>query len=500
MAIVSIDNGEFFCHDLPTSPRLEIGRILVTGATGYIGGLLVPELLARGYKISVMVRADSPEHAVRWPDANIVVADALDSDSLKKAFDGIHTAYYLIHSLLLGPKYFEAADVQAAANFRKAAEESGVQRVIYLGGLGDVQTPLSPHLRSRMEVARELKKGSVPVTILRAAIILGSGSASYELFTNLVKKMPLVLTPHWAKTECQPIAIRDVIKYLVGVLEAPETSGKAFDIGGKDVLTYETMMKILADLSGRRQIFVPLRLSGFRPYAFLANLLTPVPAPIIWSLLEGIRSRVVCQNHDITRILPFEPLTFKEAILRAMTREEQDNVRTRWSDAYPPAHSLAIKLHELESPPVFTNSYSLLTRKSASSLFKAVCRVGGDEGWFHNNWIWRLRGMVDLMLGGVGITRGRRSASSLRINDVIDFWRVEDLKDDERLLLRAEMKLPGRAWLEFSIALVNGYNRLSLRAYYQPRGLFGRIYWYIFLPFRQIIFDDLLIQIERKAS
>jgi hypothetical protein len=311
--------------------------------------------------------------------------------------------------------------------------------------------------------------------------------------------MPIVLVPYWAETECQPIAIRDVIKYLVGVLEVPETSGKAFDIGGEDVLTYKKMMKILADLLRKRQIFVPSRLSGFRPYALLANLLTPVPSPIVWALLEGIKSRVVCQNDDIVRIIPFKPLSSKEAILRAMTREEQDNVRTRWSDAYPPAHTLALKLHELEPPPSFTSSYSLLTGKDAGSLFTAVCRVGGNEGWFHDNWMWRLRGMVDLMLGGVGISRGRRSSSTLRINDVIDFWRVEDLRDNVRLLLRAEMKLPGRAWLEFNIDGMNDQNRLSLKAHYQPRGLFGRIYWYIFLPFHLFIFNNLLKQIEQKG-
>jgi len=497
--MISLDTGYSFCKDLPTIPRPEIGKILVTGATGYIGGRLVPELLARGYHVRIMVRTLSPELKDRWPEAEIAVADALNLDTLRKAFEGVHTAYYLIHSLLLGPERFESADVRAAVNFRKAAEEKGIQRIIYLGGLGDVRTPLSPHLRSRMEVARELQKGSVPATVLRAAVILGSGSASYELFKNLVAKMRIVLVPYWAGTECQPIAIRDVIKYLVGVLEVSETSGKAFDIGGKDVLTYEKMMRILADLLGKKKLFVSSQLSGFWPYALLAKLLTPVPSPIIWSLLKGIKSRVVCQNDDITRIIPFEPLSCKEAILRAMTREEQDNVRTRWTDAYPPAHSLAIKLQELEPPAEFTSTYSRFTGKSADSLFKAVCGVGGKEGWFHNNWMWRLRGMVDTMLGGVGIARGRRSSSTLRINDVIDFWRVEDLKANERLLLRAEMKLPGMAWLEFNIEKINDQNRLSLKAHYQPRGLFGRIYWYMFLPFHNIIFKNLLKQIEWKA-
>lgn len=493
------DKDYLFCDDLPTAPRPEMGKILITGATGYIGGRLAPELLARGYQIRIMVRVPSPEHKERWPGAEIAVADVMDMNALKRAFEGIHTAYYLIHSLLLGPKRFETADVQASYNFRNAAEEMGLKRIIYLGGLGDAHTPLSPHLRSRMEVARVLQAGEIPATILRAAIILGSGSASYEILYHLVRKAPLVLIPYWTKTECQPIAVRDVIKYLVGVLESPETAGKTYDIGGADILSYEKMIRILADLLAKRTLSLPLRLSNFRLYTFFANLVTPVPAPIIWSLLGGLRNRVVCQDDEIRKMIPFSPLTFKEAMLRAMTREDQDNIRTRWSDAYPPAHSLAIKLHELDSVIEFTASYSLFTSKPADAIFKGVCSVGGAEGWFQNNWMWRLRGMVDVILGGVGVARGRRSLSSLRINDVIDFWRVEDLTINQRLLLRAEMILPGRAWLEFKIKPINRHHQFSINAYFQPRGLIGKAYWYIFLPFHQIIFADLLNQIDRKG-
>ena len=242
-----------------------------------------------------MVRRASPEHKELWPDAEIVVADALEIDSLKKALEGIHTAYYLIHSLLLGQKRFEAADVQASINFRKAAEEEKVQRIIYLGGLGDVQTNLSAHLKSRAIVAQELEKGKVPTTILRASIIIGSGSASYEIIQHLVKNAPIFFIPPWARTRCQPISIRDVIKYLVGVLEVSETSGKSFDIGGRDILTYETMLKILADLHGKKRFFLsfPFSMVGF--FAYLASLLTPVPAPITRCLMEGVRNQVICQ-------------------------------------------------------------------------------------------------------------------------------------------------------------------------------------------------------------
>ncbi len=493
------DNNDLFCHDLPSSPQPEIGKILVTGATGYIGGRLVPELLSRGYNVRVMVRGASPEHKELWPGAEIVVADALERDGLKKALEGIHTAYYLIHSLLLGQKRFEAADVQAAINFRKAAEEEKVKRIIYLGGLGDIQTNLSAHLKSRAIVAQELEKGKVPTTILRASIIIGSGSASYEIIQHLVKNVPIFLIPKWARTKCQPIAIRDVIKYLVGVLEVSETSGKSFDIGGRDILTYEMMLKILADLHGRKRLFLsfPFSMVGF--FAYLASLLSPVPAPITLCLMEGVKNQVTCQDDNIKSVLPFQPITYREALLRAMSREERDRVYTRWSDAYPPAHELAIKLGELGETPRYTSGSSLLTEKSASSLFRSICRIGGKEGWSYSNWMWRLRGMLDRILMGVGTSRGRRSVSSLRINDVIDFWRVEDLKRDEMLLLRAEMKLPGRAWLEFSIDREERKNCLSVKGYYQPQGLFGKIYWYIFLPFHRIIFHDLIKQIEKRS-
>ncbi len=493
------DNTDLFCHDLPSRPQPEIGKILVTGATGYIGGRLVPELLARGYRVRVMVRAASPEHKERWPEAEIVVADARESDSLKIALEGIRTSYYLIHSLLLGQKKFELADIQAAINFRNTAEEKKLKRVIYLGGLGDVQTLLSPHLRSRMRVAQELQQGKVPTTIFRAGIIIGSGSASYEIIQHLVKNTPILFIPSWARTKCQPISIRDVIKYLVGALEIAETSGKSFDIGGRDILTYEMMLKILAVILGKKRLFVTSSISTLALFSYFTSLITPVPAQIIRCLMESCKNDVVCLENGIKRIFPFQPMPYKEAVLRAMSREERDNVHTRWSDAYPPAHELAIKLNEIEENIHFTSSYSVLTEKSALSLFHSICKIGGKEGWFHSNLLWRLRGALDRILMGVGTSRGRRSSSSLRINDVIDFWRVEDLKMNEMLILRAEMKLPGRAWLKFSIDQKEDENRLSVKAFYQTHSLFGKIYWYVFLPFHLFIFYDLIKQIELKS-
>ncbi len=493
-------DAEHFSDGLSSLAQPSLGTVLVTGATGYVGGRLTPELLARGYRVRVMVRAAAtPEETERWPGAEVVVGDASDRAALENALRGIHTAYYLIHALLLGSRDFEAVEAVNARNFRLAAEANGVRRIIYLGGLGDVRTLLSPHLRSRMHVADELQgSATVAVTVLRAAIVIGSGSASYEIIHHLVRRLPVILLPPWTRTRCQPIAIRDIIRYLVGVLETPETAGQSFDIGGTDVLTYAAMMQTLADILGKRRIFLRPSSGSVSFYSYCAGLLTPVPAPIVRSLMEGLRNDVVCENDRIRNLLPFKPLSYRESIIEAMSREEQDAVHTRWSDAYPPAHELAIKLHELDHPPRYTTTYSLASRKPGQALFRSICRIGGQEGWFYGNWMWRLRGILDSLLMGVGTARGRRSSSTLRVNDVIDFWRVEALVPDRRLLLRAEMKLPGRAWLEFRVDPDSTINRISVQAFYDTDTFFGHLYWYVFLPFHGIIFAQLLVQIEKR--
>jgi len=489
-----------FCRDLATTPTPEIGTVLVTGASGYIGGRLVPELIERGYKVRVMLRAVSAGDLERWPRAEIVAADALDSVSLEAALRNVHTAYYLIHSLVLGPREFAAADIRAARNFREAAQKAGVKRIIYLGGLGQDEGPLSDHLRSRKEVTDELRKGTVPVTSLHAAVIIGSGSASFEIIYHLVKNVFIMPIPTWARKKCQPIGIRDVIKYLVGVLEIPRTAGERFDIGGQDVLSYEEMIKTLADVVGQRVHFFPSPITNLTFHAYCASLFTPVPASITRCLIEGLRSNALCGDRSIADHLPFEALSYRESIVRALTRDEQDRIATRWSDAYPPAHELAIKLHELKKPPRFRASYSLLTDEDPERLFASLCKIGGRRGWFYGNWMWRLRGAVDRLLLGVGTVRGRRSRSRLKANDVIDFWRVEDLRDEEGLLLRAEMKLPGRAWLEFRITPEERTHRLAVKAWFAPEGWFGVPYWYMFLPFHRFIFKNLIIQIEKTAQ
>ena len=496
---VNWNNSDLFCYDLPTKPQPDIGKILVTGGTGYIGGLLVPELLARGYRVRVMVRVLSPAYIEQWPGAEIVEADGLDIEKLEKALEGIHTAYYLIHSLLIGQQKYETSDYQTSRNFRKIAEGKKVKRIIYLGGLADIRVIHSGYLRSRMKVAQEFMESKVPITILRVSTIIGSGSAIYEIIEQVVRKNPIIFIPYWARTRHQPIAIRDVIKYLVGVVEKNETSGKSFDIGCRDVITLEMMMKVMAGLLGKKRIFVYSPFSTVLLYSYLASFITSVPAPIIKCFMEGCKYNIVSQNEDIRMFLPFHPLSYKEMLLKAMARIEQDKILTRWSDSYPPAHDLAIKLSELEESPKFKSSYSMQTNKSASSLFQTICKIGGKEGWFNSNWLWRLRGWFDQILMGVGTSRGRKNITSLRVNDVIDFWRVECLTHNERLLLRAEMKLPGMGWLEFRIDREMHENRLSVTAYYQTSTLFGKLYWYLFLPSHKYILSDMVKEIEKRS-
>ncbi len=333
---------DLFCSDLQTKPRPELGKILVTGANGYIGGRLIPELMARGYQVRILIRKESPELVVRWPGIEISIGDALSPDDLLKALDGIHTAYYLIHSLKLGRKKFERIDLKAAMNFRNAAEKQNISRIIYLGALGNTKKNLSSHLDNRMKVAQELSKGSVPVTVLRAAMIIGSGSASYEILKCLVENTPIFILPKWAKTRSQPISIRGVIQYLVGSLEIDETAGKEFDIGGNEIISYKKMLRVMTILLGKKRYFFRGFVNSTMIYGYIASLLTHVPPPITRALLVSCKNEVLCQNSEIKKYLNIKLLSFKEALIKALANEGKDTKSTGYPETFPPTHKIAI--------------------------------------------------------------------------------------------------------------------------------------------------------------
>ncbi len=348
-------------------------------------------------------------------------------------------------------------------------------------------------------MAEVLRGGTAAVTILRAAVIVGSGSASYEIMQHLVSVLRLIFIPKWGDSRCQPIAVRDVMKYLIGVIEAKGTAGEEFDIGGVEIMSYRQMLEQLARLLNRRILLLRAPVSDPRIYGYLVSLLTPVPAPIVNCLMESLRNNVVCQSARIRSFLPFKTMSFKEAIKAAIAKLEMDTVEMRWSDAYPPGHEVVPQLDELAEKPRFLATYSLVTEKTPQALFRSFCRVGGRNGWFRNNWMWRIRGMIDRMLMGVGNTRGRKHHSFVELGEAIDFWRVEDLSENQRLLLRAEMKIPGQAWLEFKIVPAVRNRGLVVCAYFAPRGFLGSFYWYLFLPFHRVIFKNLIQQIDARA-
>jgi uncharacterized protein YbjT (DUF2867 family) len=439
-----------------------------------------------------MVRSYLPEYHERWPEAEIIEADASDVVQLRKALRNVSVAYYLIHSQLVGTKRFNGSGMQAVKNFRVIAQEEKLNRIIYLGTSDNGGIEFYSQLKDNTNAEDILMAGQVPATILQAAIIIGSGSASFEILKHIVKNFPVLLIPPWAKTPCQPIRTRDVIMYLVGVLETEETTGLRYKIAGEDVLSYKEMLQIMATLLRKKRLFLPSPVSSIKVHSYFIGLLTPVPPQISASLMRGVKYDTVENEPAIRKHIDFKTLPFKVSLLRSLTREEQDKIATRWSDAYPPAHELSIKLKDLSEPPRYVSKYSILTDKATLDIYQSLCEIGGEQGWFNSSWMWRLRGLMDRILLGVGTSRGRRSAKTLRVDDVIDFWRVEEMIRSKKLLLRGELRLPGKAWLEFTINQKSGQNEISAIAYFQPRGFAGRLYWYIFLPFHNFIFKDML--------
>ena len=483
--------------------------ILVTGGTGYVGGRLIPLLLEKGYRVRAVARSLQKLQSRPWagfPNVELMAADLLDPAALRKAVAGCGAAYYLVHSMLSRPKVFEHADRRAATNMAWTAEEAGLERIIYLGGLGDVSSDLSHHLRSRAEVATILKSGKVPVTVLRAAMIIGSGSTSFEIVRYLVDRLPVMVIPKWLETPCQPIAIRNVLSYLTGCLERPETKGETYDIGGPEVVSYRKLMELYAEEAGlpkRKLLAIPFL--STRLSAYWIHLVTPIPGPMARALAEGLRNPVICQDLRIRDVLPQELMDCRTAMKLALQRVEQDSVKTHWSDAgkVPPAERMYPGDPQWAGGTVFEDNRSASVHASSEKVWRTIRAIGGTTGWYHADGLWKLRGFLDRMMGGVGLRRGRRSVQEIRSGDALDFWRVGHVREGNELFLIAEMKLPGIATLEFRIEKDAGDPescRLHQIARFIPKGLWGILYWYGVLPLHAYVFGGMLRKIARAAE
>ncbi|MEZ5178601.1 MAG: SDR family oxidoreductase [Acidimicrobiales bacterium] len=488
-----------------TSPDHAPTHVLVTGATGYIGGRLVPELLAAGHRVRALARTPSKLDDQSWrAQVDVAHGDVTDRASLDRALRGIDVAYFLVHSMG-GRADFDAEDRHAAETFRRACAAAGVRRIVYLGGLGRDDDPhLSRHLQSRHEVGRVLADGPVPVTELRAAVIIGSGSASFEMLRYLVEVLPVMTTPRWVDNRCQPIAIRDVLSWLVAAADDPTDHDHVHEIGGPDVLTYREMMHAYAEVAGlprRRIVAVPV-LSPSLSSRWI-GLVTPLPTGLARPLVESLINEVVVTRPPTWTPPDLHPLTFRRAVGLALERSAALQVATRWSDADLPGRSPA---DPLPTDPDWAGGSILVDAQRASSpaapaeLFATVAGIGGHRGWYVTPLLWSIRGLADKLIGGVGMRRGRRHPDELWVGDALDFWRVEAVEPDRLVRLRAEMKLPGEAWLEWQIAPDGAGSVLHQRAIFAPRGLTGRLYWYALIPFHALIFARMANRIAAAAE
>lgn len=484
------------------STETDRSLILVTGATGYIGGRLIPHLLDAGYRVRCLVRDPVRLQGRPWQtQVEIVAGDVLQPASLAPALQGCAAAYYLIHSLAGGSDFHER-DVKAAANFANAAYEAGVRRIIYLGGLAEASAELSEHLRSRQQSGDALRTSPVPVTEFRAGVIVGSGSLSFEMIRYLTERVPVMICPRWVYTRTQPIGIREVLDYLVAALDVPESTGKIIEIGGADVVTYGEMMLLYAQVRGLKRWMIQVPVLTPRLSSYWVNLVTPIPAAIARPLIEGLRNENVVHDDSAARLFPhIQPAGYRLAVQRALARLDAGNLESVWSDA--------LSTSQGDVPPVTLTVHEgmVLERRqrvvalSPEQLYTIFTGIGGKRGWFAFNWAWEIRGLMDKLIGGVGLRRGRRDPDALRVGDALDFWRVEAVEPNRLLRLRAEMKVPGKAWLQFQATpREDGQTLLSQIAFFAPKGLFGWLYWYALYPFHGFIFSGLIDQIVRRAA
>ncbi len=481
-------------------------RVLVTGATGYIGGRLAPRLLAAGHDVRVLARSPEKLRDIPWAkQVEIVRGDLADPESLAAATADMDVVYFLVHAMG-GSEEFVEAERRGASNMAAAAKASGVGRIVYLGGLHPEDTDLSPHMRSRAQVGRILMESGVPTMVLQAGVVIGSGSASFEMIRHLTNRLPVMTTPKWVNNRIQPIAVRDVLYYLVAAATAPLPRSRTFDIGGPDVLTYGDMMKVYAEEAGlrrRRVLVLPVltpRLAGL-----WIGLVTPIPSSLGRALIESLHNDAVVTDRDIDDVIPppEEGLTpYRRAVQLALRRIKNGEVETNWANASP----VGAPSDPLPSDPdwagevVFTDVRSAECDADADTLWRVLESIGGENGWYSFPLAWVIRGWLDRLVGGVGLTRGRRDARHLNTGDPLDFWRVEEIDRGHLLRLRAEMRTPGGAWLEWRVEPEGPHrSRLEQRAIFFPKGIAGRAYWYSILPFHGIVFKGMLANITGAA-
>ncbi|BAH50527.1 SDR family oxidoreductase [Rhodococcus opacus] len=482
-------------------------RVLVTGATGYIGGRLAPRLAEAGHRVRVLVRSPEKLTDVPWAsDVEIARGDLSDPESLSAAFADMDVVYYLVHSMG-GSDEFEKAERISAENVATAARAAGVGRIVYLGGLHPDSADLSPHLRSRTQVGRILVDSGVPTMVLQAGVVIGSGSASFEMIRHLTNRLPVMTTPRWVNNKIQPIAVRDVLHYLVAAAEAPLPHSRTFDIGGPDVLRYGEMMQTYAEVAGLRQrriLVLPVltpKLAGL-----WIGLVTPIPRSLGRALIESLHNDAVAGEHDIDDVIPPPKAgltSYRDAVRLALRRIDNGEVETTWASASP----VGAPSDPLPSDPdwagevVYTDERTKDCDADAATLWTVVESIGGENGWYSFPLAWSVRGWLDRVVGGVGLTRGRRNAKQLNTGDPLDFWRVERIDRGSLLRLRAEMRAPGGAWLEWTVHSVDpARSRLDQRAIFFPKGLAGRLYWYSILPFHGIIFKGMMENITGSAA
>ncbi len=476
--------------------------VLVTGATGYIGGRLVPRLVEEGRRVRVLVRSQARALSRSWSDqVEVAVGDVLSPQTLSKALAGVDSAYYLIHSMSKGSKFHEL-DIEAARTFGQEAREAGVNRIIYLGGLGDPKANLSQHLRSRQETGEALRESGVPVTEFRAAVVVGSGSTSFEMIRYLVERLPVMVCPKWIYSRIQPIAVDDLLAYLVSALDVPESNGLTIEIGGKDVTTYKGLMLGYAEARGLRRLLLPVPVLTPRLSSYWVHWVTPIPAGISAALVEGLRNDVVVTNALAGTLFPhIEPQGYASAIGSVIRELDEGRIDTSWSDATGTTTGLEKPVRLESRKGMIIERRRRVVAAPAWAVYRVFTGIGGARGWYFANWTWRLRGMVDRLLGGAGLRRGRRHPDDLRTGDAVDFWRVEDLEVDHLVRLRAEMKLPGQAWLQYEVGETqDGVTHLEQTAAFIPKGLAGLAYWYALYPLHSWIFGGLAKAIARRAE